>query len=89
MRGVFFPFFLRNKIKIKKLLLVGSSSEAATPTSRSPEIWIAGRVLEEAGGIGSDASRLSANQITCRNKKEREDEEENGREAPCVTPVEA
>ena len=71
MRGVFFSF-LRNKIKGKRLLLAGSSSEAATPTSRSPGIWIAGRVLEEAGGVGSSASGLSTTGITCRKgRKER------------------
>ena len=68
---------------------MGSSNEAATPTSRSPKIWIAGRVLEEAGGVGSAASGLSATKITCKKEKEREDEEENGREVPRVTPVEA
>ena len=80
---------MRNKVKVKKLLSAGNSSEAATPTSRSPEIWIAGRVLEKAGGVGSAASGLSATRIACRKEKEREDEEENGREAPHVTPVEA
>ena len=56
----------------KKLLPAGSSSEAATPTSRSTEVWIAGRVLEEAGGVGSAASGLSATRITCRKRgKER------------------
>ena len=68
------------------MLPAGSGSEAATPTLRSPEIWIARRDLEEAGGVGSSASGLSATGITCRKGKEREDEEENGREAPCVTP---
>ena len=72
-----------------KFLPAGSSSEAATPTSRSPETWVAGQDLEEAGGVGSTASGLSTTGITCRKQKEREDEEENGREAPRVTPVEA
>ena len=43
----------------------------------------------EASGVGSSASGLSATEITCRKEKEREDEEENGREAPRVTPIEA
>ena len=47
------------------------------------------QVLDEAGGVGSSASGLSATGITCRHGKEREDEEENEREAPRVTPVEA
>ena len=56
----------------KKLLLAGSRSEAAIPTSRSPETWVAGRVLEEAGGIGSAASGLSATRITYKKgRKER------------------
>ena len=48
----------------KKLLPAGSSSEAATPTLRSPETWVAGRVLEEACGVESAASGLSATRIT-------------------------
>ena len=56
----------------RKLLPAGSGSEAATPTSKSPEVWIAGRVLDEAGGVGSTASGLSATRITCRKRgKER------------------
>ena len=52
-----------------------------------PEIVIPRRVLDEAGGVGSSESGLSATRITCRQGKEREDEEENEREAPCVTDV--
>ena len=50
---------------------------------------IPGQVLDEAGGIESSAIGLSATGITCKQGKEREDEEKNVREAPCVTPVEA
>ena len=61
----------------RKLLPAGSDREAATPTSRSPEVWIAGRVLDEASGVGSTASGLSATRITCRKRGKREDEKEN------------
>ena len=64
----------------KKLLPAGSNSESATPTSRSPETWVAGRVLEEAGGVWSAASGLSATRITCRKKGGGEDEKENEEE---------
>ena len=47
------------------------------------------QVLDEVGGVGSSASGLSATGITCRQGKEREDEEENGREAPRVIPIKA
>ena len=60
----------------KKLLPAGSSSEAATPTSRSPEVWIVGRVLDEAGGVGSTSSGLSATRITCRKRKKKGRERE-------------
>ena len=43
---------------------------------------------KDDGGVGSSASGLSATEITCRKGKERKDEEESGREAPRVTPVE-
>ena len=39
--------------------------------------------------VSSCQSGLPVTEITCRKEKEREDEEENGREAPRVTPVEA
>ena len=52
-----------------------------------PEIVIPGQVLDKAGGVGISPSGLSATRITCRQGKEREDEEENEREASCVTDV--
>ena len=50
---------------------------------------IPGQVLDRALGVESSASGLSASGITCKQGKEREDEEENEREAPCVTLVKA
>ena len=71
------------------MLPAGSSDEATSPKSWSPEMRFAGRNLKEAGGVGSSASGLSATEITYRKGEEGEDEEESGREEPRVTPVEA
>ena len=79
-RGIYFF-----ETKGKKLLPAGSSSEAATPTSRSPEIWIARRVLEEAGGVRSSASGLSATGITCRKVRKEKTRKRMKRSSFCHT----
>ena len=50
----------------------GQRQWASTSTSRLPGVLFAGRVLVDADGVGSSASRLSATRITYRKgRKER------------------
>ena len=84
MRGV---FSRTNKREERESAVSRQRQWSGDVNSRTPETVIPGQVLDESGGVGSSASGLSAIGITCRKGKEREDEEENEREAPFVTHI--
>ena len=74
----------RNKTKEREMGWACSSNGVATLNTRNPGTLIAGRVLDEAGGVGSSASGLPVTRVTCRKEREKGDEDENEREIPLV-----
>ena len=68
---------------------VGSREEAASPSSRFPEMRFPGRVLKEAGGVRSSASGLPATMVTFRKRRTEGTRKRMRERLPFVTPVEA